>query len=110
MKIEELRKLEALATPVAAAAAETSLIGDYGPPSGILFATVCQDDKKVAEFYEQPDAELYAAMRNALTALLEIAEAAQQFVDKCDNGQAHSKHSYAAFKTALAALVNKEKT
>jgi hypothetical protein len=39
-------------------------------------------------------------------ALLELKKAAQNFVYKCDHGQAHSVHSYKEFKDALALADN----
>ena len=50
--------------------AQVAFIGDYGAPEGITFATVCIDDKKVAEFYEQIDANFYGALINAFPALV----------------------------------------
>lgn len=93
MTLDDLRTLEKLATPPRRCGA--ARIGDYGPPEGIQFATVCQDDQKVAEFYEQADADFYVALRNAAPALIACAESLYDVRDHAefDDGQGNNDAS-----------------
>jgi len=57
----------------------------------------------------EANATLIVKAVNEYDALIAIAEAAQEFVDKCDRGEARSKRSYAAFKAGLDSLAKAKK-
>ena len=117
--VEQLRQLEQAATPGPWGAADGGSFGGWwlsinGDPSNRTLAAV-------PEGY-LPDAELIAAARNCLPALLDIAEAAQEYVDfkgwaplaedlRCESCDAHvdtddhtSACRYDALRAALARL------
>jgi hypothetical protein len=97
--IERLRELEAAATPGPWAWRSRSIDG----PTGRWIAYLPTEGEGLT------DVELIAATRNALPALLDVAEAARQLIDAgCWGHAGHSECCFAGRLSAVLAALDKQ--